>query len=75
MSEFCLSSKQQITITKIIDAVAKKDYNSIGILLYEISLNEEEFIRLLKEEFRLNTNYPPIVVNEIIDKLAGEDLK
>ena len=34
----------------------------------------KEFIRLLKKEFRQNTYNPMVVINEIIDKLAGEEL-
>jgi len=34
----------------------------------------KEFIRLLKEEIKLD-EFQDIIVREIIDKLAGEDLK
>jgi hypothetical protein len=34
----------------------------------------QEFIRLLKEEFRINTKLPKEISEEIIDKLAGEKL-
>lgn len=47
--EFNLSEKQLITITKIIDAIAKKGYNKIGYLLVKIRENDKEFIKKLKE--------------------------
>ncbi len=36
--------------------------------------NVKKSIRLLKEEFRQNTNYETIITNEIIDKIFGPKL-
>lgn len=63
MKEFNLSNE-------IIDNCVEADEYDNMIPSYKV----KEFIRLLKEEFRQNTNYETIVVNEIINKFAGDKL-
>lgn len=48
----------------------RRDFNAESILA-EIENQDMEFIQILKEEFRTNTNYEMRIINEIVNKLTG----